>query len=81
MIIDKIFTSPGKLFVSMTTFSYAFIGIAILVLKDFKDEYSINFTLSNSKSIVVRYLYYATMISIILLFGVFDGGQFIYFQF
>ena len=81
MIVDKIFTSPGKLFVSMTTFSYALIGIAILVLKDFKDEYSINFTLSNSKSIVVRYLYYATMISIILLFGVFDGGQFIYFQF
>jgi alginate O-acetyltransferase complex protein AlgI len=29
----------------------------------------------------VRYLSYTAMAVIILLFGVFDGGQFIYFQF
>ena len=81
MIVDKIFTSPGNLYAPKTTLVYSIFGVVILLLKDFKDEYSINFTLSNSKSIVVRNLYYVTMISIILLFGVFDGGQFIYFQF
>ena len=81
LIINKIFTAHGALFIDQTTLAYSALGIVILFLKDFKDEYSFKFSLSNSRSFIVRNIYYVTMISIILLFGVFDGGQFTYFQF
>jgi hypothetical protein len=37
--------------------------------------------LFENKNKLVRTLSYSSIIIIILLFGVFDGGQFIYFQF
>ncbi|MCK9163628.1 MAG: MBOAT family protein [Bacteroidales bacterium] len=80
-IIKKILTQPGNLFTDQTTLAYAFIGIVILLIKDLKDEFKLNIHFSTSKYFLKRYLYYATMITIILLFGVFDSGQFIYFQF
>lgn len=81
LIVNKIFTNQGRLFIDQTTLAYALFGIIILFLKDLKDEYSLDFNFSTSKKATVRYFYYVTMVSIILLFGVFDGGQFIYFQF
>lgn len=81
LIVNKIFTAHGRLFLDKTTLAYSLVGIIILFLKDLKDEYSLNFNFSTSRKKPIRYFYYVTMISIILLFGVFDGGQFIYFQF
>ncbi|MDY0278704.1 MAG: MBOAT family O-acyltransferase [Acholeplasma sp.] len=81
LVINKIFASQGKLFVDQSTLVYSLFGIALLFLKEIKDEYHLNFHFSSSKKMVIRYIYYVTMISIIILFGVFDGSQFIYFQF
>ena len=61
---------------------YSFLGIIILFLAEFKMEYyNEKFSLFNNPSLVMRILTYALLIMLILLVGVFDGGQFIYFQF
>lgn len=84
LAINKIltnFTGPiwyeNPSMVIITLFS-----ISILFFVEFKMEYykgSISFL--NNKSWAVRSLSYALLIIVILLIGVFDGGQFIYFQF
>ncbi|MGH2649254.1 MAG: MBOAT family O-acyltransferase [Ginsengibacter sp.] len=83
-IIKKIFTNfSGPLFVenpSMVVF--LLIGISLLFFIEWKSEYhQNNFSFFNNKNWFVRNLSYAFIIIIILLIGVFDGGQFIYFQF
>lgn len=80
-VIHKIIFEQGSLFLNMTCLANAFVGISILFLKELKDEIGLNIHLSNSGSSVVRYGYAVGMVCVILLFGVFDGGQFIYFQF
>ncbi len=82
-IIKKIPTLKGPLFYenpSMLIFS-AF-GIAFLFAVEFKKEYlPESFSFFNNRNWLVRNLSYAFLIVLILLIGVFDGGQFIYFQF
>ena len=82
-IIKKIFLLKGKIYSessSMMTYSVA--GILFLLLVEFKKEYFNSlFTLSNNNHWLVPKFYYCFLILIILLIGVFDGGQFIYFQF
>jgi D-alanyl-lipoteichoic acid acyltransferase DltB (MBOAT superfamily) len=61
---------------------YAFIAIFLLVLLEIKHEFfneRIHFF--NSKNLFVRQVSFAALVVFIILFGVFDGGQFIYFQF
>lgn len=83
LIIRKIGTFRGEIFMenpSMMIFSLS--AVAILLLADLKTEYyrgSLSFF--HNKSWAIRNLSYAALIILILLFGVFDGGQFIYFQF
>jgi hypothetical protein len=61
---------------------YSFTGIFILLFVDMKKEfYKGSFSFFNHQNWWVRNLSYATLVIIILLMGVFDGGQFIYFQF
>jgi hypothetical protein len=58
------------------------ISIFILFFVEFKAEYyKGEFSFFDNKSFVIRFLSYAFMIILILLIGVLDGGQFIYFQF
>jgi hypothetical protein len=53
-----------------------------MLSKDFLDEYyPSRINLFNSPNLFVRLLSYGSVLIIILAFGVFDGGQFIYFQF
>jgi alginate O-acetyltransferase complex protein AlgI len=82
-IIQRIFTLKGPLFIeSPSQIIYGFFGIAFLFLVELKKEYyrgSIAFF--SSKSVIVRNLSYTFIVIVILLIGVFDGGQFIYFQF
>ena len=82
-IIEKILSFKGPFFIgdpSMMIFSV--LSIFLVLFVEFKKEFSINtFTFFNNKSWVVRNLSYSLLIILILLIGVFDGGQFIYFQF
>ena len=76
-----IFTKMG-----MPTPEYAMLmsiamALSILLLKEMKDEYGWNIHISDSKFWLVRHLYLVFITAYILLFGVLDGGQFIYFQF
>ena len=83
-VIKKIFTSlKGPVYYgnpSMLVFSL--FGILFLFFAEWKMEYHKNsMILLNNRNWLVRNLSYALMIIIILLIGVLDGGQFIYFQF
>ena len=61
---------------------YSFLSMFLLLVVEFKKEYyKGDFSFFRNKNYIIRNLSYATLIIIILLFGVFDGGQFIYFQF
>jgi len=82
-ILRKIFSPKGGLYIpSSSIMMYSFVGILFLFLVEFKHEYFNRvFTLSNHTNRLVPKLYYCFLIIAILLIGVFDGGQFIYFQF
>lgn len=67
---------------SVHIFMLMMIGTAILLAKDLRDEFAPNkLKLFENKYKVVRWLSYAAVISLIMLTGVFDAGQFIYANF
>ncbi len=82
-IITKILSFKGPFYFdtpSIMLFMAA--GIFYLAAYEIKKEYFDNlFTLTGNNNRLVRYSYYCLLVIIILLAGVFDGGQFIYFQF
>jgi alginate O-acetyltransferase complex protein AlgI len=83
-IIKKIFSdNTGSLYYgNPSTILFVLFGIILLFIAEGKAEYyKESFSLMNNKSWVIRNLSYAFLIIIILLIGVFDGGQFIYFKF
>jgi D-alanyl-lipoteichoic acid acyltransferase DltB (MBOAT superfamily) len=73
----------GPLFIGTpSTLIYSLLGLALLLLKDFRDEFApLRFLLFENKYKFIRFMSYASIIILILLIGVFDRGQFIYFQF
>lgn len=82
-IIKKILTFKGSVFNEGTAILlYSFFAITFLLAVEFKKEfYKGPFTLSHHTNFWVRNSYYSMLVILIILFGVFDGGQFIYFQF
>ena len=82
-IIKKISAFNGSIFIENPSIMiYSFISIFLLLFVELKREYyKGDFSFFNNKTWIVRNLSYALLIIIILLIGVFDGGQFIYFQF
>ncbi len=83
-IVENIVTlKPGALFIGFSAgFAYSIILIIFLMLTEFNYEYLNNrFSLIYKSSPVLRYAGYTLLIIVILLIGVFNGGQFIYFQF
>ena len=82
-IVGKIFTDPGIPFKgNITTYIYGLFGLAILLIKEIHDEYfPEKYRFFESDKPLVGAFAGALMIVIILSIGVFDGGQFIYFQF
>jgi hypothetical protein len=85
-MIKNIFVLEGPIWIprndNVATPIYALLSIAILMAVEFKQEYfKDQFTFINNKIMIVRHFSYATVLAIIILFGVFDGGQFIYFEF
>lgn len=82
LIVQKIFTSHGSLFMDAPTLVYGFMCLALLFIKDMTDEFfGGKCQLYNHRSIVVRWGSYIITLMMILLFGAFAGGSFIYFQF
>ena len=79
-VIWKIFTDHGGLFTDSTLF-LAMISLVILFIKDASEQFNCRLKLFYSKYTAVRYLSVSLLICFILLTGVLEGGQFIYFQF
>ena len=82
-ILGKIFTSHNSLFTGpVSGFIYSLAGLSVVILHDITEEYRIESLrfFSHDSSWVRRTAYAATVMAI-MLFGVCDGGQFIYFQF
>jgi len=83
MILYKIATDWGGLFVDYKSLINGILCLFILFFKDFKDEYMPQKQIFYG-GIFERYRYELTVsvyIILIVFFGVFDGNQFIYFKF
>lgn len=83
-IIEKIFTDRGPLFIQSdpSPVIYSFLGVGMLLFVEAKWEYyKGSFSFCHNNHWLIRNLSYAFLIIVMLLMGVFDGGQFIYFQF
>ncbi len=83
LVIGKIFTSVGTPDLSgLDIFSklILFIGLAILVFKDVKDEFLPNKLIFLRKGFF-RWSIYIVLFAMILTLGVLDSGQFIYVNF
>ena len=84
-IISRIFTAGGPLYFDRdepSSFIFSVMGVLMLMFVELKREYyKGGFSFFNNKYWLVRNLSYAFLIIIILMIGVFDGGQFIYKQF
>ncbi|MEJ7586600.1 MAG: MBOAT family O-acyltransferase [Ferruginibacter sp.] len=83
LVIKKMMTFKGSIFNDgVAILIYSFFAIGFLLAVEFKKEfYKGSFTLSQHKNFWVRNSYYSLLVILIILLGVFDGGQFIYFQF
>jgi len=83
VIFEKIFILPGSLFIGRPSeLIFSMLGLITLMTKEFIDEYyPSRFLFFENKIKFIRILSYSFIIIVILLIGVFDGGQFIYFQF
>lgn len=79
--LGQIFGNPGELFTDGATMLYGIIGIIILMIKDFVDEYHPQVSLLANKKLIVSIISCALLLCWIVYAGVFGGGQFIYFQF
>lgn len=81
-IIKNISSLKGTLFIDITTMVYSLIGLILLIFLETMREFGLASHLPFlTKHWFAEYLAYASLVIIILLIGVFDGGQFIYFQF
>lgn len=81
-IVKSIFTFNGSLFMDKTTLIYSVLAIIILFMIELIQEKITKSHLPiKSKYWFAEHAVYATLLILILLIGVFDGGQFIYFQF
>ena len=82
-IIGKILNMDGPLFIGTPAYLvYSVCGILFLLLIEFNNEYfSEKVLFFHHPNAWIRKLSYTCIIILILMFGVFDGGQFIYFQF
>ncbi len=83
LIIRKILSFSGSLFFgNPSNLIFSLIGIISLIAVDFKREYyNSSLSILNSKYPYVRIAGIVFLVITILLVGVLDGGQFIYFQF
>ena len=81
-IIDKIVIMKGPFFIDIITLLYGLVGVIILLLIGLANIKNNSTSLPfHTKHWFLEQLQYGFLVYFILLIGVFDGGQFIYFQF
>ena len=81
-IVSGIFKLNVPYIPSWPQMGFCVFGIGCLLFHEVKKEYfSKAFVLFENRIGLIRHFSYASVIILILLLGVFDGGQFIYFQF
>lgn len=83
-IIHTIFYNHGSLFIGDgRTIPYGVTFLSLVFFVEAVQEYHLfnNFSLFQHPNHYVRFATYVSLSLVVLLFGVFDGGQFIYFQF
>lgn len=81
-ICHKIFTDFNYKIGEITPSSLALLSIFVVFIKELIEEFSPNkIQLFNNKNIVVRWCSYIIILSMIVLLGVLDSGQFIYVSF
>lgn len=82
LAIKKIFTSFGMPFIDATTFFFGLIGLTFLLTYEFMNEFfPTKMKFYSHSSPIVSGLGYSLLLLMVLLIGVFDESQFIYFQF
>ena len=79
--ITKIFTNPGSPFMSPMPMLFGMLSTAILLFKDYTDEFNPTWRLLSSNNKVVATITCVLLAVYVILFGVLDSSQFIYFQF
>ena len=82
-ILYRIFhIKTGGIFIgSFSTMAYAILGIIILFVTECIGENYPHVSLLNNKHKLIRHITYIILILLIILFGVFNESQFIYFKF
>mgnify|MGYP002378142939 CR=1 FL=1 len=83
IIIKRIFSNSGELFYDKpSTLLFMLIGCGIMMIGDVRMEFKVfRFSVLSNKNWFVQQIFYACLLIYILMAGVFDGGQFIYFSF
>lgn len=83
LIIKTIFTNPGSRFHigDLGIFVYSLMGILILFIHDWVQEYLPDLQLLKHRQLAIRMATILFLMMYIISLGVFDGSQFIYFQF
>ena len=64
-----------------TTFGYFAFAVVFLIVVEHFQEFYPNIKIINNDNVGVRYAGYVLLLVLLLSVGVFNGGQFIYFQF
>jgi D-alanyl-lipoteichoic acid acyltransferase DltB (MBOAT superfamily) len=82
-IIAKILHFDGAFYIGMPSqMVFSIFGIVTLLLIESKMEFKlVPFSFLNNKRFAVRFFTYLILVLYVLLFSVFDGGQFVYFRF
>ncbi len=82
-IYKRILTIPGPIFIGEFQYLiYAISGVLFILVIEFKQEYFTKSILPfMSKNWILNQLAYGFVLLLIITVGVFDGSQFIYFQF
>jgi len=80
-ILGGIFTDMAMPYLRFADFMAIAIALSVLFVKEGIDEFGWQVRISESPAWSVRHVYMVAMIAYILLLGVLNGDQFIYFQF
>jgi len=81
-LIHKMFINRGHFYLYPSIGLFMITGCLIMMIYDLQEEFKIwSFSLFSNKSWLVQQVAYALLLIYILIAGVFDGGQFIYFAF
>ncbi len=80
-VIDKIVFSPTLDFHIFMEYKTLLLPLYIMIVADLIGEYLPSLNLFHNRFTVVRWSAYMAVLVLILLFGVFDAGQFIYVNF